>query len=83
MDKEQFELVMSGSPTVEEVENVAKQKEAQSEHDNKTEAEAQDQKKKAMEEAARERLRNLGGEPEGESAQESESTNDGSDDTVV
>lgn len=83
MDKEQFELVMSGSPTVEEVENVAKQKEAQSEQDNKTEAEAQDQKKKAMEEAARERLRNLGGEPEGESAQESESTNDGSDDTVV
>ena len=83
MDKEQFELVMNGTPTVEEVEAVAAQKEEQSKQDNETEAEAQDQKKKAMEEAARERLRNLGGIGD-EGAQAPESTgSDDSDDSVV
>ena len=59
MDRDQFELIMNGDPTEEEVEAVASRKEEQSRQDNETEQEAQDQKKKAMEEAARERLRNL------------------------
>ncbi len=59
MDGDQFKLIMDGNPTVEEVEAVVKSKEEQSKADNHSENEKQAEKKRAMEEAAKERLQSL------------------------
>ncbi len=59
MDGDQFKLIMEGNPTVEDVESVVVSKEEQSKADNNSEKEKEAEKKRAMEEAAKERLESL------------------------